>query len=648
MQETKNSHQLITSGSGRIRSSKYQLNTQAVESNPLSDFMYSPSSSIPSKIQEPAPLILDDFFLDVSESTPKKTVQGPAVEESMIGRHGQPVAFRVETRQQNLHGNPDESASQEHQMPRFEGDGFKEVGSARKRADDVDDEFDYAFEGGQREGATHKQVFKAKPIPQHLLMNVKQKELVSVAEDEDAGHGEEEEEAWGNRGVTDESSDMEMKASPLIKAPWRDPFLTGKVFQNPAFVGEIEELECQRPAHTTGLTNPDADSTLRRVDDEDLLSKRESQESRPAATSTNMCTSSSPLMSNIEVCAKAGTAVGSKGQPTAIQPAALVRGQQQQLLQQSNAAVERKSLGMPHNAPSALIVDSPAGETPSAVAADEWDQANQRVEVRSVSDDKDTPVATQLVTYMQVQHQLLSQGVDEEVRQLLVADLSPRPSFLARCLCLTPPPLCSLQLQEEQVHILALARKPYSESEPLHFSLLCSLFSAYTGREVGALSRYGSHWTELGFQGQDPATDLRSCGVLGLLHLYFLYHHSRPNAMKIFRLSRSELQNFPLSVVSLNITLWTLQVMKAGKLSKEANACGSMVDATARFYIGTFYMFYNLWLKGSKTMSDSGYVLRDVEKLCKRRPQNMLDLSADPLIGLTGAAGPLFYSKGVL
>lgn len=40
----------------------------------------------------------------------------------------------------------------------FEGSGFEQVGSAKAASEEPDDEFDYVFEGGQREGATHKQV----------------------------------------------------------------------------------------------------------------------------------------------------------------------------------------------------------------------------------------------------------------------------------------------------------------------------------------------------------------------------------------------------------------------------------------------------------------------------------------------------------
>jgi hypothetical protein len=38
--------------------------------------------------------------------------------------------------------------------------------------------------------------------------------------------------------------------------------------------------------------------------------------------------------------------------------------------------------------------------------------------------------------------------------------------------------------------------------------------------------RYGSHWGEIGFQGRDPATDLRSAGILSLIYwLTFIEEH---------------------------------------------------------------------------------------------------------------------------
>ena len=62
-----------------------------------------------------------------------------------------------------------------------------------------------------------------------------------------------------------------------------------------------------------------------------------------------------------------------------------------------------------------------------------------------------------------------------------------------------------------QTLLLGLARTPFSEADPMHLTLLRSLLASFTGRVTasGGAARYGSHWADIGFQGQDPATDLR-------------------------------------------------------------------------------------------------------------------------------------------
>ena len=56
--------------------------------------------------------------------------------------------------------------------------------------------------------------------------------------------------------------------------------------------------------------------------------------------------------------------------------------------------------------------------------------------------------------------------------------------------------------------------------------------------------RYGSHWERIGFQGNDPSTDLRGVGLLGLMHPLFLLTTPDlfPFAMDVFRISQSEAQ----------------------------------------------------------------------------------------------------------
>lgn len=51
------------------------------------------------------------------------------------------------------------------------------------------------------------------------------------------------------------------------------------------------------------------------------------------------------------------------------------------------------------------------------------------------------------------------------------------------------------------------------------------------------MGRYGPHWAALGFQGDDPATDLRGAGVLGLLQLLYLQQHDAAAAGRLYSLS---------------------------------------------------------------------------------------------------------------
>ena len=61
---------LSPSGSGRYRIGRYQMRSSDVDSTPLADFLHAPSSpATPIAAAEGAPLMLDDFFLDISGDT---------------------------------------------------------------------------------------------------------------------------------------------------------------------------------------------------------------------------------------------------------------------------------------------------------------------------------------------------------------------------------------------------------------------------------------------------------------------------------------------------------------------------------------------------------------------------------------------------
>ena len=58
-----------------------------------------------------------------------------------------------------------------------------------------------------------------------------------------------------------------------------------------------------------------------------------------------------------------------------------------------------------------------------------------------------------------------------------------------------------------------------------------------------------SSWEDIGFQGQDPGTDLRAAGMLSMLQMLWICER-KPRFMEaFFQLSRHERLGFPLMLV---------------------------------------------------------------------------------------------------
>ena len=78
----------------------------------------------------------------------------------------------------------------------------------------------------------------------------------------------------------------------------------------------------------------------------------------------------------------------------------------------------------------------------------------------------------------------------------------------------------------------------------------------------------------LGFQGSDPATDLRGGGMLGLLQLLYFVRYYHELALKLYRFSSTrdtQDENFPFALISFKFTGIALQVCIA--LSESIFVC---------------------------------------------------------------------------
>ncbi|PSN55502.1 hypothetical protein C0J52_02582 [Blattella germanica] len=129
--------------------------------------------------------------------------------------------------------------------------------------------------------------------------------------------------------------------------------------------------------------------------------------------------------------------------------------------------------------------------------------------------------------------------------------------------CLLGPPELHDHLLGERDLVFAIAQCKLDMSEQVHVRMLQTVYQRLTGTRVEC-PHYGAHWEHIGFQGTDPGTDLRGVGMLGLLQLLYLANspHLIPLARDIYRASVDENQNFPLAVMSLNMTRIALVALR--------------------------------------------------------------------------------------
>ena len=271
---------------------------------------------------------------------------------------------------------------------------------------------------------------------------------------------------------------------------------------------------------------------------------------------------------------------------------------------------------------------------------DEWDEVNAlrqtEKEAGGVTDEGGGQTEG-AVTFAECRAWYLTQALEARSGEMAaVRDELGASAVPSVCPCLGDPGL-GADLDCERVYCYALSRVGMEDPvcREMNVKILQALYMGFTGVPRPVL-RFGGHWEDIGFQGNDPGTDLRSCGALALVQLYHLLEFDMKNAGHLYLLSVHEYQNFPLAVVSINVTSWALEALRRNLLNAAIRDCGSVLDAMNRFHVGTMYEFYLVWKRGHESMRTSGFVLRNLEELAKKDVARMLE-NCDLTLGITQA-----------
>lgn len=113
-------------------------------------------------------------------------------------------------------------------------------------------------------------------------------------------------------------------------------------------------------------------------------------------------------------------------------------------------------------------------------------------------------------------------------------------------------------------------------------------------------ARVTKQWQEIGFQGDDPKTDFRGMGMLGLENLLFFATEYRNPAQHVLSHSHHPVYGYCFAIVGINLTSMAWILLKNGDAKTYIyNVSKSLptIRLFHQFYSYLFYEFDRFWLE---------------------------------------------------
>ncbi|KAG7394474.1 ELMO domain-containing protein 3 [Phytophthora boehmeriae] len=166
-------------------------------------------------------------------------------------------------------------------------------------------------------------------------------------------------------------------------------------------------------------------------------------------------------------------------------------------------------------------------------------------------------------------------------RNMIVPEDFPRGSCLG---CLSRPRLVFDGAIEERDRVFCIAATAFDTRNNVIVAVLQTIYKKIM-KNTRSISLIGRHWEDIGFQGTDPSTDLRGCGVLSLLQMLCLVDTHPDLAHRFHTLSQHVTRHFPFACVLINITLQCVVALRTGALYPECNKHSNVFSGMNRLYL---------------------------------------------------------------
>uniref|UniRef100_A0A3B3BDW4 ELMO/CED-12 domain containing 2 n=1 Tax=Oryzias melastigma TaxID=30732 RepID=A0A3B3BDW4_ORYME len=128
--------------------------------------------------------------------------------------------------------------------------------------------------------------------------------------------------------------------------------------------------------------------------------------------------------------------------------------------------------------------------------------------------------------------------------------------------------ICLLQItgySSLYVSVEDLRKEPFSSENPEHEAMLLKLWDLLMPA-VKLESRVTKQWGDIGFQGDDPKTDFRGMGLLGLINLVFFSETYTKEARQALSHANHPKLGYSYAIVGINLTEMAYSLLKSGAL----------------------------------------------------------------------------------
>lgn len=203
------------------------------------------------------------------------------------------------------------------------------------------------------------------------------------------------------------------------------------------------------------------------------------------------------------------------------------------------------------------------------------------------------------------------------------------------CLCRPVKAQMSPKVYTDKTLIMKLAEVPYSQENGTHWLLLSDYFnnvsrSLMTSSEYSHVtnpSRVGAHWVTVGFQSATPHTDFRGCGVLGLLQMHTFTQRVPTNILRaMVLLATTEPTDFPLAVVSINVTSLLLTQLKKGAFDGFGNESEGLYPFFSSLHAAAMARFCSIYKSQNCTLANTQTIFSEITRQLEKSPLSLLML----------------------